>query len=274
MVLRISNRTRASDRAPAPPPRQRRDRALEQAIAEDRIHIHFQPQIEPRSGRAVGVEALARWDQAASPEQLFVRAERAGLAERLSRHIQAKALRMASRWTGPLAGLRLSINLLPDDLAREGFDAWLLREITESRFPAGRLTVEITENALLEDKPAVSARLTRLREAGVAIAVDDFGTGYASLGYLTSLPLDILKIDKGLVDGWVGGERDRIVASATIRLARELGLTVIVEGVETAGQLALLTEWGCDLYQGFLEAEALSEDELARFVTANRALAA
>lgn len=220
------------------------------------------------------MEALARWDQADSPEQLFIRAERAGLAERLSRHVQAKALGMAGGWVGPLADLRLSINLLADDLAREGFEEWLLREVARSALPPSRLTVEITENWLVEDAPSAAARLNRLRAAGASIAVDDFGTGYASLGYLTSLPLDALKIDKSLVAGLVDGERDRIVVWAMIRLARELGLKVIVEGVETSAQLALVSDWGCDLYQGFLGAGALDERQLARFVATNDAKAA
>ena len=126
------------------------------------------------------------------------------------------------------------------------------------------------ESALLIDRDAVAARLERLRDAGVRIAIDDFGTGYASLSYLTRLPIDMLKIDRELAANITSGERDRIVVRALIDLARELELTVLVEGVESTGQLALLTEWGCDLYQGFLGAGALSEDELARFAaTAN-----
>jgi EAL domain-containing protein (putative c-di-GMP-specific phosphodiesterase class I) len=103
---------------------------------------------------------------------------------------------------------------------------------------------------------------------GVTIAIDDFGTGYASLAYLTTLPLDMLKIDRGLITHIVGGSRDRIVVKAMIRLARELGLKVVVEGVESTAQLALLAEWGCDLYQGFIGAGALTHEELTRFVAA------
>ena len=101
-----------------------------------------------------------------------------------------------------------------------------------------------------------------------------FGTGYASLAYLTSLPLDILKIDRGLIADIVGGARDRIVVKAMIALARELDLNVVVEGVESTEQLALLADWGCDLYQGFLGAGPLDEIELMRFVTASMAEAA
>jgi EAL domain-containing protein (putative c-di-GMP-specific phosphodiesterase class I) len=113
-----------------------------------------------------------------------------------------------------------------------------------------------------------------LREAGIRIAVDDFGTGYASLAYLTTLPLDMIKIDRGLIGDLVGGARDQIVVKAMIRLARELDLDVVVEGVENTGQLALLAEWGCDLYQGFLGAGALAHDELVSFVESTQAEAA
>jgi EAL domain-containing protein (putative c-di-GMP-specific phosphodiesterase class I) len=158
--------------------------------------------------------------------------------------------------------------LLPQDLAREGFDRWLLDEMESAGIDPNRVTIEITESGLLIDQVAVAARLSRLRDAGIKIAVDDFGTGYASLAYLISLPLDMLKIDRGLITHIVGGERDRIVVKAMIQLARELGLQVVVEGVESTGQLALLAEWGCDLYQGFLGAGALTHEELTRFVAA------
>ena len=185
---------------------------------------------------------------------MFARAAATGQSERLSRLIQRKALRMVGKWTGPLADLRLSINLLADDLDAAGYERWLLDEIKAAGLKPERITAEITENGLLADQPAAAARLAMLRAAGVRIAVDDFGTGYCSLAYLTSLPLDTLKIDRGLIADIVGGERDRIVVKAMIRLARELGLPVVVEGVESTAQLTLLAEWGCDLYQGFLGA--------------------
>jgi EAL domain-containing protein (putative c-di-GMP-specific phosphodiesterase class I) len=192
----------------------------------------------------------------------------------LSRLIQRKALRCASVWEGPLRGLGISINILPADLARSGYESWLLDEIVAAGIDPQRVTAEITESALLVDQDEVAERLSRLREAGIRIAVDDFGTGYASLAYLTTLPLDAIKIDRGLVADIVGGERDRIVVRAMIHLARELDLGVVVEGVETIGQLALLAEWGCDLYQGFLGAGPLTHEELTRFVAAANAEAA
>ena len=265
---------RASDQKGPAPVVQVRDYALEAVLARQQISLLFQPQIDPRTGEIIGAEALARWDGAATPEALFKRAAAAGLSERLSRLVQRKALRAAAIWEGALKDLHVSINLLPQDLARSGYAKWLLEEIEQAGIKPSRITVEITESALLSDSESIAKRLARLRKAGVRIAVDDFGTGYASLAYLTSLPLDILKIDRGLVADIVGGKRDRIVVKAMIAMARELDLKVVVEGVESTAQLELLADWGCDLYQGFLGAGPLNEVELARFVTASMAEAA
>jgi EAL domain-containing protein (putative c-di-GMP-specific phosphodiesterase class I) len=265
---------RASDTgatAPAPPIR---DPVLEAAIAHEQIDVLYQPLIDPRSGRVLAAEALARWPMVAGADALFARAAASGLGERLSRLVQRKALRSAAVWEAPLKGLGLSINLLPADICREGYERWLLDEIAVAGIDPRRLMVEITESALLVDQDSVAARLDCLRAAGVRVAVDDFGTGYASLAYLTSLPLDTIKIDRGLIADIVGGERDRIVVKAMIHLARELDLKVVVEGVESTEQLALLADWGCDLYQGFIGAGALTHDELTRFVAAAHAEAA
>jgi EAL domain-containing protein (putative c-di-GMP-specific phosphodiesterase class I) len=265
---------RGSDTGVTLPAAPQRDLMLEAVIAHEQIDVLFQPLIEPISGYTVGAEALARSSVVAGAEMLFARALAGGLSERLSRLVQRKALRCAAVWEGPLRGLGVSINVLPADLVRPAYDAWLLDEIANAGIDPQRVTAEITESALLADHEEVAGRLGRLREAGVRIAVDDFGTGYANLAYLTSLPLDAIKIDRGLVADIVGGERDRIVVKALIHLARELELKVVVEGVETTSQLALLAEWGCDLYQGFLAAGALTQDELMRFVAAANAEAA
>lgn len=245
------------------------DAELEADIAADRVQTVFQPQFNFASGRIVGVEALARLPGCDDAKGLFARASAAGLAERLSRLVQRKALRIVGAWDGPLGELGISINFLPEDLARTGFADALLAEIAATGIDPARVTVEITENTIIADDEAIAARLSQLREHGIRIAVDDFGTGFASLIYLSLLPLDTLKIDRGLIARIESGERDRIVVRGIIRLAHELGLGLVIEGVETAGQLDLLTQWGCDLYQGFLGARPMSEAELARFVTAH-----
>ena len=257
-----------------PQPAQSGDLRLEQAIAGREIRLLFQPQIEMQSGRVVGAEALARWGDEPSIEDLFARADSAGLGAMLSRTLQSDALATAAAWDGPLSALNIAINLTAEDICTDGYEQWLLGELQRTGIEPGRVTVEITENAILADQDGAAERLAHLRSAGIKIAVDDFGTGYASLAYLTRLPLDIIKIDRGLVANIVGGERDRIVFRALINLARDLGLQLVVEGVESVAQLCLLAEWGCDLYQGFIGAEPLTEDELTRFVRACEAGAA
>lgn len=266
----IQTKERASERRTAGTPRRQRDDLLAAVIAHQQIQVVFQPQIDPVTGEVEGAEALARWDRVAGAEQLFARAAAAGLSERLSRLVQHKALRAAAAWEGPLRRLRVSINLLADDIGEEGYVDWLLDEVRAVGIDPKRVTIEITEHALLSDLDAVGGRLERLREAGFKVALDDFGTGYASLAYLGSLPLDALKIDRGLIAKIGTSERDRIVVRSIFGLARELGLTVIVEGVESTAQLVLLAEWGCDLYQGFLGAGALDEMELSRFVAVSQ----
>ncbi|QIK79712.1 EAL domain-containing protein [Sphingomonas piscis] len=244
----------------------RRDLLLEEVIARQGVQVHYQPQVALADGTIKSVEALARWGVEPSADRLFARAHASGLTERLSRLMQRKALRAAATWEGPLKGLGLSINLLPQDICRPGYEQWLMDEMEEAGVNPRRVTLELTESALLDDHQLVAGKLAALREVGVRIAVDDFGTGYASLAYLIRLPLDVVKIDRVLVSNIVHGERDQIVMKAMIRLAHDLGLQVLVEGVEDEAQLHLLAEWGCDHYQGFLAAGALDEYELRGFL--------
>ena len=270
----VETRDQANDRRSAPKPRRRRDDVLAAVIAHQQIAVVFQPQINPVTGVVHGAEALARWDRVGSAEQLFDRAATAGLSESLSRLVQHKALRTAAAWEGPLRRLPISINLLPDEIAQDGYVDWLLDEVRAVAIDPRRVTIEVTENALLSDLETVAGHLDRIRQAGLKVALDDFGTGYASLAYLGTLPLDALKIDRGLIARIGTSERDRIVVRSIFSLARDLGLQVIVEGVESTAQLVLLADWGCDLYQGFLGAGALDEAELARFVAVSQASAA
>ena len=264
---------RSSD-LPAPVATPRRDRLLEAVIAQEQVEVLYQPQIDVASGVVTGAEALARWGSVITADSLFARAKAGGLSERLSRLMQRKALRAVSTWEGPLKRLGVSINALPQDICRAGYDKWLLGEIEAAGVDPRRVTLEITEDALLEDNGCVADRLAAIRSEGVKVAIDDFGTGYANLAYLTTLPLDVLKIDRGLVVDIVGGNREGIVMRAMIHMAHDLGLKVLVEGVETTEQLELLTQWGCDTYQGFLGARALGMNDLSSFVVACRPLAA
>lgn len=243
---------------------------LHRAIERGEIELRFQPQVDIATDRTVGVEALARWDHPRlgplGADTLFAAAERADLGVALSDHIQRIVLACASRWPPTLQGLRLSLNLTAADVSRPGFAALFLARVDASGFPRDRLTLEVTETGLIGDLAAAAEVLTTLRAAGCRVALDDFGTGYSSLAYLKALPLDTIKIDRALTIDIAGTPRDRVVVRGVIGIARGLGLGIIAEGVETQEQCDLLAAEGCDQYQGFLSAPALTETALVEFL--------
>ena len=243
---------------------------LHHGLANRHINVLFQPQVETRTGRIVGVEALARWDHpeygAVGAGALFAAAERADLGIALSDHIQELALRRAVRWPVVLQTLRLSLNLTAFDIVRDGFASTMLARIAASGFPRGRLTLELTETGLVKNLDAAGVLLGELRKAGCRVAIDDFGTGYSSLAYLQALPLDYLKIDRALIRDIAVSDRDRIIIGGVIAMARSLGLSVVAEGVESDAQLAQLIDMGCEYYQGFLCAPPVDEAGLSVLV--------
>ncbi|QHL91057.1 EAL domain-containing protein [Sphingomonas changnyeongensis] len=243
---------------------------LRQAIAGGQVDIVFQPQVSIASGAITGVEALARWHHPdfgdVGAEALFTAAARANHLVALSEHVQHQAMAIAAAWPGTLAWLRLSVNVTAEELHRPGFAPALLARADAAGFPRRRLTIEVTETGLIEDLGAAAEALATLRAAGCRVAIDDFGTGYSSLAYLKALPLDYLKIDKGLTQDIAGSNRDRVVVRGVIDMARSLGLGVIAEGVETEAQLAALTAEGCTLYQGYLCSEPIDGARLAALV--------
>lgn len=248
---------------------------LHHAIERDEIDILFQPQATMDGGRVTGVEALARWHHgrlgSLGADALFAAAERADLGLALSEHIQALVLARVAAWAGPLADLRVALNVTAADLARPGFAASFLDRVAASGVAARRLTVEITETGAIRDLSAAAGVLRAIRAAGARVALDDFGTGYSSLAYLAALPLDYLKLDKALAVGTAAHPADnRGVVRAVMALARALDLPVIAEGVETEAQRALLATEGCALFQGFLLAPPMDEAALLQMMETHR----
>ncbi|MFC3310996.1 GGDEF domain-containing phosphodiesterase [Blastomonas aquatica] len=258
---------RQSDNAPESG--YRLEQEIVHAIERNEITVLFQPQFAVDSGNITGAEALARWQHPQHGEigagTLFAIADKADFTRLLSRHIRVRAMEQASGWTGPLAGLRLSLNITAEDLGEKGFATRELAMIAASGFDARRLTLEMTESALVPDLKRAAVRFASLREAGVRIAVDDFGTGYSSLLYLKRLPLDYLKLDHAMTRDIGGAEADRIIVRSIIAMAKALNLKVIAEGVESEAQLEALREEGCDYFQGFLRGKAVEADVFAEF---------
>lgn len=228
---------------------------LASAIAHGEIETVYQPQFALPGERLVGAEALARWQHPELGEigagPLFAIAEEQGVTTRLSHRIVANALAEFARWPSEL---RLSVNVLPEEVAANGFAEGFLHRVTEAGINPARLTVEITEEVLLGDLPKAARTLGIMREAGLRIALDDFGAGFCNFRYLKILPLDYLKLDRSMIDGIATDERDLAVLRGIVAMGRALGLRVIAEGIETQLQCDIVAAEGCDTYQGFLRA--------------------
>lgn len=248
--------------------------ALRRAIATDELSLHYQPQVECVTGDLAGVEALVRWWHPErgliGPDQFVPLAEQSGLIRQLTRWVLAGALSQSSGWRHFREEVRLSVNLSSHDLLDVGLPGFVACQLARWRFPAERLTLEITESALLADADRAVDVLAQIRKLGVRVALDDFGTGYSSLSYLKDWPVDEVKVDRSFVQHLVADNRGRAIVGATIDLAHSLGLEVVAEGVENAAILQLLAEMGSDRAQGYYIARPLPPSQVMAWWQAHR----
>ena len=236
--------------------------ALRRALERREIEVHFQPKVD-RHGAVSSFEALARWTSdefgAVSPAVFIPIAEDTGLIEAITEYVLCVACREAVGWTrAGLPPLGVAVNLSPRLFRSGRLAARVAAVLEESGLPARRLEAELTEGLLMDTGIDAVGQLQALKALGVRLAVDDFGTGYSSLAYLSRFPLDILKIDQSFVASVVPGSSNAILVRAIASLGRELGLTVVAEGVETAQQWDFLREAGCDEFQGYLFARPMA----------------
>jgi diguanylate cyclase (GGDEF)-like protein len=231
---------------------------LLQAMANEEFRLHYQPIMDLTTGQKTAMEALLRWEHPergmVSPGDFIPLAEETGAIIPIGRWVLEAACAQLAEWRrAPDQGeLRLTVNVAPNQLADPGIVADVSRALARAGLPADALVVEITESAFLLNDPTIAANLADLAALGVTIALDDFGSGYSSLGYLSQLPIGILKIDRSFVEGIDEGPEEGAVAQAIIHLGHTLGLEIIAEGIETSAQLAELTARGCHQGQGFL----------------------
>lgn len=236
------------------------------ALSRNEVVIHYQPQYDVAAGAMTGVEALLRWQHpelgllGAGP--LVTAARAARLECELTEHAHRVALAEVARWPRELAGLRVSLNITAADLGDPEFAARFAAMVKAAKVDPDRLTLELTEQAMLSDPASAAEQLAQIRGLGAAIAIDDFGTGYSSLSLLARLPIDYLKIDSGFTRTIDGSDRDRIVVRAIVDLARALGLLVVAEGIENERQLERLGELGVATWQGFLKSGPVPGDQL------------
>lgn len=247
------------------------DQALRQSIGTSELRLAYQPKVNLRSHRMIGAEALLRWQHldmgALGPGEFIPLAEESGLIHPLTEFVIARACEdlthMAQRAFGSLP---ISVNVSPLSFTRNDVSGQILNALAAHDIPHQCFEIEVTEQTALEMSGDVNSSFEQLHRAGVPIALDDFGTGYSSLQQLKALPLSCLKIDRSFVAGITDSAADRSIVRATISLARDFGLAVLAEGVETRAQESVLLEMNCDLAQGYLYARALAPEALQELV--------
>lgn len=232
------------------------DASLRSALVNGEFSLQYQPMIDPTDRRIVAVEALLRWVSPnhgqVPPSRFIPMLESNAMIIDVGRWVLEQACQQILRLPGFVeAGVALAVNLSGRQFRDEGFVEDVRRVLRDTGFPPGQLELEITESILIEDSAAALATLEELKRLGVRLAIDDFGTGYSSLSYLRRFPLDTLKIDRSFVVEMESSTDAAVVVRAIVNLAHSLGLEIVGEGVETAGQVALLSEMGCRKVQGY-----------------------
>ena len=240
-----------------------------QALRDDRLELYLQPQVDASTGACMHAEALLRWQHAAgetvAPQFIVEIAEEAGVSPQFSRWLVTRAARTLAEFALEGIPLRLSINLTANDLRDEELPDMIEQALTIWNVPADRLTLDLTESAMISDEQHSLGILYRLRDLGCRLAVDDFGTGYSSMAYLRQLPLNELKIDQLFVRRMDESPQDREIVRSMIQLAQGLRLEVVAEGVETKGTWTLLSEYGCQRVQGYYFSKPIAVTEFVRW---------
>ena len=246
------------------------ERELRNALQLDQLMLHYQPRLG-KDGRITGVEALIRWNRPGhglqSPGVFIPIAEESNLIVLIGDWVLAEVARQVRKWLD--AGLStpaVAINLSARQLRLASLPGQIAELMRSHGLPADLLEFEVTESMAMENPERASQLLGELRNMGIRLAIDDFGTGYSSLSYLKRLPFDYLKIDRSFVAEITHDNNDLAIVRGTIALAHSLGLTVVAEGVETTGQLALLAGADCDEFQGFHFSRPLPSGELEAFL--------
>lgn len=235
---------------------------LRHALERGEFLLHYQPQVDIKSGKIIGAEALIRWQHPdrgmISPAVFIPVAEDIGLIGPIGEWVLHTACAEAKAWQ--LAGLpsvRVAVNVSGRQISNDHVVDKVVAALKGSNLAPEFLEIEVTESVVMRDATRAISTLNALKNLGVALSIDDFGTGYSSLGYLKRFPLDKLKIDKSFVDGLPTNEDDAAIANAIIAMSHSLRLTVIAEGVETEAQLGFLRAHGCDEMQGYLFSKPL-----------------
>jgi diguanylate cyclase len=239
---------------------------LRRAMDEAELVLHYQPKVDLRTGKAKGVEALARWHHPErgllSPDEFIPLAERSNLLRPMTLYLLDTALRQCNAWRSRGIEISVAVNLSMQNMLDLRLPNDLARLLTSWRLPAGSLELEITESTIMADHRRATTILTRLSKMGVRLSIDDFGTGYSSLAYLQELPVDAIKIDKSFVMDMGTDEGNATIVQSTVDLGHNLHLEVVAEGVESQESYNKLAELGCDYAQGYFLSKPLSPEKM------------
>ena len=253
------------------------DNALREAIEKEQFTLFYQPQVDIKTGRVLGAEALLRWRRPdrglVSPGEFLARAEENGLIVPINEWVLRAACREAKSWRMGDTPLRVSVNLSPIQFRKQSVPLLVTRILAETGLEPWRLDLELTENIVMQDAESVARDLQQLRDLGVKISIDDFGTGYSSLTYVKQFPVDRLKIDQCFVRNLTTDPNDSVIVRAIVSLGHSLELDVVAEGVESREQVQLLRFEGCHQMQGFYFAKPMPANEFVAFVAGEPQLA-
>ncbi len=246
-------------------------RELRYAIEREELLVHYQPKIDLRTKRVIGVEALVRWQHPLggliTPDQFIPLAERSGLIKPLTQWVLNTALRQCQGWHQAGKEISVALNLSALTLQDPELPDQITRLLQTCDVTPRWLELEITESAMMGDQTRAMEVLTRLNKMGVGLSIDDFGTGYSSLDHLKKLPISAIKIAKSFVMGMMANDNDTVLVPSIINLGHNLGLKVVAEGVENEKTLNRLASFGCDAAQGYLIAPPLAPAELTRWLS-------
>jgi diguanylate cyclase (GGDEF)-like protein len=251
------------------------ENALRRAIEREELVLHYQPQVAADDGRVLGCEALVRWQHPElgllQPAQFIGVAEESGLIVALGKWVLETACRQLAEWTAQGQHLVMAVNISALQFRQHGFSETVQYIVEHTGANPSQLELELTESALMQPTPEVLARMNHLRDLGIRLALDDFGTGYSSLSYLKRLPICRLKLDRSFVKDVPDDLEDVAIAMATLSLARDLGMDVVAEGVETERQRAFLVERACPVMQGYLFSRPLPAEAFLAWVRERQA---
>lgn len=248
------------------------ENALRSALEHNEMRLFYQPKVDAVSGRMVGVEALMRWNHPGlglvGPHRFIPVAEESGLILELGRWALHEACRQAKAWQAQgLDGLHVAVNVSPVQFRQGKLDIVVKEALGESGLDPALLTLELTESAVMSNVETSIKTLHALKELGISLSVDDFGTGFSSLSYLRKFPLDELKIDRTFIMDLPAEEKAVALVNGIVAMARGLGLQLVAEGVETREQYRLLADLQCHLCQGYLFSKPVAADAIPAIVS-------